>query len=394
MLPFDASKEVEQMFPKMRQWRRQIHMNPELGFEEVKTSKMVAEHLESLGIEVQTGVAKTGVVGLLRGDKADDSSKVLLIRADMDALPIEEENEVEYKSKNKGVMHACGHDSHVATLMALAELLAGKKSELAGTVKFVFQPAEEGPGGAKPMIEAGVLENPKVDAALALHVWNEFPLGVVGVRSGPILASADTFKFKIIGKGGHGAVPHHSIDSIVIASQAILAMQTIVSRRIDPQMPAVVSVGTIKGGFRSNVIAPDVECTGTFRTFDEEMRGQISDMIEQTLKATVSMHGADYEYKRIPNYPPTVNDEQMSSLVRKAALNVLDEDKVINPNPSMGAEDMSYFLQKVPGCFFLVGSAPSDGAFPHHHPRFDIAEEAMAVGLAVMLESVKLFFES
>jgi amidohydrolase len=384
-LAFD--KDVKALADQMIQDRRDFHMHPELGFEEHRTAGRIVEALRAIGIdEIQTGIAKTGVVALIRGRS---SGKTVLLRADIDALPVTERNDVPYRSVHDGKMHACGHDAHAAMLLAAAKILYARRAEFDGIVKLVFQPAEEGPGGALPMIEQGVMENPHVDAALGLHVWNLMEVGKIGVRSGPVMANTDEFTVTIRGRGGHGAMPHLSVDAITVAGQVISALQNVVSRQVSPLESAVVTIGTIHGGERHNIIAHEVTMTGTVRTFDAELGEAVPGMIERLIRGVTNAMGADYqlEYHRV--YPATVNDPKISDLVRDAAAKVVGWDNVIEAEASMGGEDMAYFLQKAPGCYFFVGSAnPAKGlVHPHHHPAFDIDEDAMPIGVQVMVQA-------
>lgn len=368
---------------EMIEIRRDFHQYPELGFKEERTAKLVANYLRNLGLEVKTDIAKTGVVGLLRGQR---EGKTLLLRSDMDALPIQEKNEVEYKSKNEGVMHACGHDGHMAILLITAKILSDFQKEIKGNIKFIFQPAEEGPGGAKLMIEQGVMSNPQVDAAIGLHLWNYLPIGKVGIRSGPLMASMDSFTIKIKGKSGHGAIPHDAIDAIVMSSHVISALQTIVSREVSPLKSAVVSIGTIKGGYGFNIIADEVDMEGTARALDIELQKTLPERMERILKGVTSSMRGEYELNYQFLYPITVNDEGMAQLVQKVCTSIIGSEKVVIAEQTMGGEDMAFFLQKVPGCFFFLGSANREKGFdsPHHHPHFDFDEDAMPIGVEIL----------
>ncbi|MGI8642583.1 MAG: M20 metallopeptidase family protein [Thermomicrobiales bacterium] len=347
----DLRDDVDEILPGVIADRRFLHEHPELGFQEVETSKFVAERLQAIGVEdLRTGIAKTGVTGLIRGKKSGD--KVLLIRADMDALPIHEENDVEYRSQNDGVMHACGHDAHTAMLLAVTRLLMDRRDEFGGTVKVLFQPAEEGPGGAKPMIEAGVLENPKVDAALGMHMAQAQPLGIIGLRNGPAMAASDRFEFTIKGVGGHGARPQATVDPIVIGSQIVVAIQMLVSRETDPTVPAVVSFGAFQAGNAFNVIPDTATLRGTVRTFHQEERERFAERIEAVVRGVAGAMRAEVEFAYHFGYPPTVNDADMNEIVRAAAREVVGPEMVVEEDLHMGAEDMRYFLEAVPGSFF------------------------------------------
>lgn len=385
----DSVKELKEETIKIR---KDIHKNPELGFEEFRTSKLVSDYLENLGYEVKT-VAKTGVVALLR---AGDQSKTVAIRADIDCLPLQELNDVEYVSQVKGKMHACGHDGHTAIALTVAKILKQRQAELKGNVKFLFQPAEESPGGALPMIEEGVLENPKVNAIFALHLWNSSELGNVVVKKGPLMASADEFKITIKGKGGHAALPHQTIDSIVVASQVINALQAIISRNVNPLESAVLTIGKIEGGSNFNIIAEKTTMLGTIRTFNSELRHHLEHRVEEVVKSVTSAFGATYEYDFDKLYPPTINDEKMTELVKKAAEKVVGIENINETEMNMGAEDMSYFLQKVSGCYFLLGSANKAKGLdkPHHSPYFNFDEDALSIGTQIIVDSVFNYFET
>ncbi|AZR71983.1 hypothetical protein BBF96_00325 [Anoxybacter fermentans] len=360
--------------------RRDFHQNPELGFEEIETSRKVAAYLEKLGIEIKTGVGRTGVVGILQGDSP---GPVIAFRADMDALPVTEKTGVEYASKIPGKMHACGHDGHTAILLATARVLSQLKSELKGTVKFIFQPAEEGPGGALPMIEDGVLTDPDVDAIFGLHLWPGFKVGEIGVGYGAIMAAPDQFTLKIRGRGGHGSAPHEAVDAITVAAQVINGLQHIISRQIAPTQPVVVTIGTIKGGYRHNIIADEVEMTGTVRTLSPAVRDEVPERMEEIIKGITSGFGADYELEYTKLYPPVINDQKMVDLVKEVANKVLGPDGVkIIKEPSMGGEDFSFYLEKVSGAFFRLGcSSGPETSYPLHHPKFNIDEKALLYGV-------------
>lgn len=381
--------EVLQLKDEVIQLRRTFHMYPEIEFDLYRTSQIVADYLESLGLEVKRNVAKTGVVGLLKGAKP---GKTIMLRADMDALPLQELNEVPYKSKIDGAMHACGHDGHTAMLLVAAKVLASRKDRLCGNVKFVFQPSEERfpPGGALPMIEEGVLENPKVDMAFGIHLWNALPVGTVGVRAGALLAAADEFRIVLKGKGGHGAYPHVCKDPIVVASELVLALQTLVSRSVDPLESAVVTVGRVQAGTTFNIIPETATLEGTVRTLNEQVRQTIKRRMEQLLHGICSAHGVDFELDYKDGTAVLVNDPELTELVRKVAEEVVGKEKVIEVPPSMGGEDMSFFLQKVPGVFYLVGTAnPEKGLDkPHHSPYYDIDEDALIVGVQMHVSLV------
>lgn len=371
-------------------WRRHIHQRPELGFQEQLTAEFIAEKLEEWGIPHETGIAKTGIVATIEGNRP---GKVLAIRADMDALPIQEENQVPYRSQHDGKMHACGHDGHVTIALGTAYYLS-QHPDFAGTVKIIFQPAEEGPGGAKPMIDAGVLSNPDVDAIVGLHLWNQLPVGTVGVRTGALMAAVEIFELTIQGKGGHGAIPQQTIDSIVVASQVVNALQTIVARNIDPIESAVVTVGEFHAGTAHNVIADSAQLMGTVRYFNPNYAGYFEKRLEQVIAGICQSHGATYELKYHSLYPPVINDGVIADLVRSVAETVIESPIGVVPNcQTMGGEDMSFFVQTVPGCYFFLGSAnPKKGLdFPHHHPRFDFDEIALGMGVEIFVRCVEQF---
>lgn len=384
-------EQLQQAFPTTVERRRDFHRHPELGFQETRTAKRVAELLTSFDLDViKTGVARTGVVGLLKGKHP---GKTVLLRADMDGLPVQETSKLEYASVNPGVMHACGHDAHIAMLLAVAETLSKNRDAIHGQIKFMFQPAEEGPGGAQPMIDAGLLKDPPVDAALAFHVWNNLPVGQIGVRSGPCFASTDQIEITVVGRSGHGAMPHLSVDAIVIAAQVITGLQAIISRQVSPIDSAVITIGTIEGGDRHNIIPERVHMTGTVRTFRKELRETMPARIEHVVKGITEAMGGTYEYVYEHGYPVTVNDETICETVRRAAGRVVGPENVIRQDPTMGAEDMSYVLEQVPGCYFMVGSANATQGLsnPHHHHHFDIDEQALAWGARVMAEAALEF---
>jgi amidohydrolase len=384
----DFLSEALALFEYTQSLRRDFHAHPELGFHEDRTAGIIAKELTALGLEVRTGVGGTGVVALLEGA---NPGPVVLVRADMDALPISEETGAPYASQNPGVMHACGHDGHTAILLTVAKLLNSHRSQLSGTVKYMFQPAEEGMGGAERMIEDDVLENPKVDVALALHVWNEKPVGWIGIASGPVMAGAEIFKIKVQGKGGHGAVPHLSVDPILASAQIVTALQGIVARNVAPLQTAVVSVCTIHGGETFNVIPPAVEMTGTIRTFEPAVRTLVQERFEKTVHSISEGMGclADIEMQLLT--PATINNPETAMCVQAAARCLFSEADINTTNYiTMGSEDFAFILEKVPGCFFFIGSAnPEKGLDAgHHHPKFDIDEAALPRGAALMVATI------
>jgi len=396
--PLPNSVNLSQIRPDIRNlqselvnWRRQLHQHPELGFQEHHTAEFIARKLQAWGIEHQTGIAKTGIVATIDGK---GSGPVLAIRADMDALPIQEENEVSYRSRRDGIMHACGHDGHTAIALGTACYLSQHRQDFQGTVKIIFQPAEEGPGGAKPMIEAGVLKNPDVEAIIGLHLWNTLPLGTLGVRSGALMAAVECFRCQIIGRGGHGAMPHQTIDSVLVSSQIVNALQAIVARNINPLDSAVVTVGELHAGTALNVIADTARMSGTVRYFNPELENAIGQRVEQIIAGVCQSYGATYDLEYWQLYPATVNDVAMAELVRSVASTVVETPLGIVPEcQTMGGEDMSFFLQEVPGCYFFVGSANAEKGldYPHHHPRFDFDETALGMGVEMFIRCVEKF---
>ena len=389
-----AAKTVE---PKVIECRRDIHQHPELGNREFRTSKLIADKLKSLGIEVKTPIAHTGVVGILKGGKP---GRVVALRADMDALPVVEQVDLPFKStartnyngQDVGVMHACGHDAHVAILLGVAEVLAGVREEVPGTVVFLFQPAEEGApegeeGGAALMVKEGALDSPKVDAVFGLHVTSRYPVGEIAYRAGAELAAVDSFKIVVHGKQTHGAYPWLGIDPIVVASQIVLGLQTIPSRQVDASLaPSIVTVGAIHGGVRNNIIPESVEMIGTIRSLDEKMRSDIHARIKRTAEDIAAAGGAKADVKIDPGYPVTYNDPALTETM-VPTLRKLTSD-VITVNPTLGAEDFSFYQQKVPGLFFWVGTRPknqtAEEAASNHSPLFFVAESGLGLGVRAL----------
>jgi amidohydrolase len=362
--------------------RRDLHQHPELGFEETRTSTLAAERLKSLGYEVKSGVGKTGVVAILPGGPSD-RPRCVLLRADMDALPVEEANDVPYRSKHAGKMHACGHDGHVAIGLEVARRLAAQ--QLGGTVKFAFQPAEEVSHGAQAMIAAGVLDAPKVDAAFGIHLWNDLPVGTVGVMAGPIMASVDEFEIAILGRGGHAAAPHQTVDPVLTAAHVVTALQSLVARRRNPLEEGVVSVTQVNAGHAFNVIPGRADLRGTVRTFGGKFWDDAPSLVEETAQGIAAAFGARAEVRYHRLSAPLVNDERMAGLMAEIAGQVVGPQHVKAGVRTMGGEDMSYFLQQVPGCFAFVGSGPKNGkAAPHHSAGFDIDEESLVIGAEVL----------
>lgn len=389
MSDIKISDAVRAVQPWVIATRRDLHRHPELGFEEVRTSGIVAQRLTALGLQPRTGIAGTGVTAVIEGGAGDGPT--VLLRADMDALPVHEENDVDYRSTVDGKMHACGHDGHTAMLLGVAEILQAERAALRGRVKVLFQPAEETPGGAQPMIEQGALEDPKVDFAFGLHLWSPLPTGVISVAAGPIMASSDVIDIEVTGRGGHAAMPAICIDPVTAAAQMITGLQTIVSRNVAPLDPAVVSITELHAGHTFNVIPDTARLRGTARTFSEPVRAVIESRLGTMVPKLAEAFGATATLRYGRGYPVTINDGAMAALVRAAAAEVVGDEGVVPTEPVLGAEDFAYFLQAVPGCFFMVGirnDAKHAGA-AHHNPRFDIDEDAMAIGMETMLRAAR-----
>ncbi len=361
--------------------RRYFHQHPELGYQEERTATYIAERLQHLGYAVTTGVGRTGVVGMLEGT---GSGRSILIRADMDGLPIGEETGLPFASTTPGVMHACGHDGHMAVGLAVAARLARLSPR--GTVKLAFQPAEEGGAGAAAMIRDGVLENPRVDAAIGIHLWSDLPTGTVAITPGPVFASVDTFTIEITGRGGHAAAPHQTVDPIVVAAEIVTALQTIVSRRRDPAQPAVVSVTRLRAGTTHNVIPESAELGGTVRTYSAEFRDRVPHLVEDLTTGIAAAAGASaaVHYERL--YPTTVNHPDVASRMTEAAATFLSRHQIRSDYRTMAAEDMAFFLERVPGCYAFVGCGNADKGTdrPHHSPRFDLDEAALPVAVELL----------
>jgi amidohydrolase len=363
-------------------FRRDLHAHPELGFHETRTASIVAQRLRSLGYDVHEGIATTGVVGVIRGDAP---GRTIMLRADMDALPMQEERDHAYRSQNDGTMHACGHDGHVAMLLGAATLIAEHRSEIAGTVVLVFQPAEEGLGGAKVMVEEGLIERFGIERAYGLHLASKYPTGVLAFREGPLYASSDSIEIEIAGVGGHGSAPHDAIDPIYTAAEFITSVQQVVSRKVDPLQPAVVTIGAIHGGTTYNVIPRTCKMLGTVRAFDDAVRRALPDQIEQVLRGCCAASGATYEYNYLWRYPVTVNDSAQNAYARALAEATIGAEHVADASALMGAEDFSFFAQRVPAAFYQLGcNGGPDTAHPHHSGLFDIDERALATGVAMM----------
>jgi amidohydrolase len=362
---------------------RDFHAHPELGFEEVRTAGIVAQRLKALGYEVRTGIGQTGVVGILRTKRP---GKTILLRADMDCLPIVEASGVEYASTSPGKMHACGHDGHTAILLGAAQMIVERRDLLCGTIVLCFQPAEEGKGGARAMIEDGVLDDPHVERVYGLHLSSLYRTGQVLVRPGPVMASSDSIEVTIHGRGGHGAAPHQTVDPVLTSAYFISQLQSVVSRNVDPIEPAVVTIGAIHGGTIHNVIPDDVTLLGTVRAFSESEREQMPPRIERVLSGCCAAEGASYDYRYIQRYPVTVNDAEQAAYVRELALRTVGPQQTAEVVPTLGAEDFSFMLQRRPGCFFFVGSQSDERtAVAHHNARFALDEACLATGVQMML---------
>ncbi|MBI5946404.1 MAG: amidohydrolase [Chloroflexi bacterium] len=389
----DFLNEAKSLFTYTQSMRRDFHTHPELGFKEIRTGGIVAKELEALGLEVTKGVGKTGVVGLLEGAKPGPT---LLIRFDMDALPMSEDTGAEYASQTPGVMHACGHDGHTAIGLTVAKMLHAHREDLAGTVKFCFQPSEEGfngeeVGGAEMMMRDGVLDGPKVDKTLSMHLWNEKPLGWVNVAKGPVMAGAEQFTVKLTGKGGHGAAPHTTFDPIVTAAQIVTALQNIAARNVAPLHAAVVSVTSLHSGTAFNIIPQEAELTGTIRTFDLSVRKMVLERFEQIVRgiAETMQCKADILIQRVT--PAVINNDSVAAKVQATARRLFPDTELDTSNYlTMGAEDMAFMQEKVEGCYFFIGSSNSEKHldYSHHHPKFDFDEEALVRGSALMASAV------
>lgn len=374
-------EKAHQMQSQLIEWRRFFHKYPETALKEFQTARQVKEILDRLGIETKMMVKGTGVWGILRGGRP---GKTFALRADIDALPLQEETDVPYKSQNPGVMHACGHDAHIAMLLGAATLLAQLKETIPGNIVFLFQPAEETGEGAKPMVEEGALEG--VDAIFAIHVYSSLPGGILGYKAGPLLAAGDFFDVKINGKGGHGGLPHLAIDPLVIAAQAITALQTIVSREVDPLESAVVSICKMEAGKGAYNVIPDaVTFGGTIRSHQPEMREYLPQRIKEILEGVVLGMRGTYEFTLLSRFPAVINDEKMTSLVTEVASELLGKEKVTQIKPLMGSEDFSYYLQEIPGTFVFLGVGNKEKGiiYPQHHPKFELDEEIMPLGTAL-----------
>ncbi|MCG2787609.1 MAG: amidohydrolase [Anaerolineae bacterium] len=383
----DLYSQAQALFPYTQALRRDFHIHPELGFQEVRTSGIIAKELRELGLEVSTGIAKTGVIGLIEGAQP---GPVVMLRFDIDALPITEDTGAEYASQTPGLMHACGHDGHAAIGLTVARLLHAQRENFAGTLKLVFQPAEEGMGGAETMVREGAMEGPAPVRTLGLHIWNGKPLGWVGIAAGPVMAGASSFKITLNGKGGHGAIPHLSIDPVLAAAQIVTALQSIVSRNVDAQKAAVVTVASIHGGDAFNVIPPQVEMSGTIRFFDTEVGALVHRRFEEIIHSIAAAMQCQAKIEISEITPPVINDAATTESVLRAAKTVFPaETPDTSPYVTMGSEDFAFFQQKAPGTYFFVGSNNEARGlnFGHHHPKFDFDEEVLVRGSALMAAS-------
>jgi amidohydrolase len=368
----------------MVEWRRALHRHPELGFEEHRTAAFIAERLRSLGLEVRTEIARTGVVGVLRAPEA--AGPAVLLRSDMDALPVQEIEGREYGSRVPGKMHACGHDGHMAMLLGAATVLCEHRDELRRDVVFCFQPAEEGQGGAREMLDAGILQDTGTGSAYAVHLWSPFPAGTIHMRSGPTMAAQDEFAARVIGRGGHGALPHRAVDPVVAAAHAITALQTVVARTVDPVAAAVVTVGSVHGGSAPNVIPDEVSLRGTLRSFSEEVRETLRERVGELFDGTARAHGCVPDLHFEPGFPAVVNDLPATARAREIAIEVVGEENVAEHPPMAASEDFAYFLREVPGTFIFLGAGNEERGItaPHHSAEFDIDESALPRGAELL----------
>ncbi|GGG13089.1 M20 family metallopeptidase [Paenibacillus abyssi] len=378
-----AAEALQSLFPDMVGWRRYLHQYPELSFHEKKTSRYIAEQLAELGCEVKSGVGGYGIVATIKGG---EPGPTVALRADIDALPIHDEKTTEYASKVPGVMHACGHDAHTATLLGVAKYYNEQRASLKGNRRLIFQPAEEvSPGGALPMIKEGVLDG--VDAIYGVHLWTPVPYGKVASRPGAFMAAADEFSIEVIGKGGHGGLPHQTVDAIIVGSALVQALQTIVSRNVNPLEPAVVSIGSFHAGNTANVIAERVELQGTVRTFNTETRDFIRQRIMDMVQQTCSLFGAEGRLNYREGYPPVLNHKQEAERFFRIGREIVGEQQTLYSELIMAGEDFSYYLHEKPGCFMFVGAGKESlhAIYPHHHPKFDLDERAMVVSGSLLI---------
>jgi amidohydrolase len=380
--------QAEDLFPYTRDLRRDFHRHPELGFQEHRTAEIIVRELSNLeDMVIQAGVAGTGVVGTLEGGKP---GRVILLRFDMDALPVTENTGVDYSSENEGLMHACGHDGHLAIGLTTARLLHEEREKLPGTIKFVFQPAEEGLGGALAMIKEGILSDPVPEVALALHLWNEKPLGWLGITDGPMMSASETFQVRIIGKGGHGGIPHKAIDPIVAAAGIINALQSVVSREIPPLDSGVITVSSIHGGEAHNVIPEQVTLSGTIRSFTEETRDLLLKRFHEVVEQTAAAYLCRAKVTIDDISPAVNNDPKIAAVLRRTASELFPQAVIDQGYRTMASEDMAFMMQDIPGCYCLIGSANSEKGLDakHHQPEFNFDEQALTQGAALLVSAV------
>jgi amidohydrolase len=374
---------LQSLYPRMLRWRRHLHQYPELSFHERVTASWIAAQLKEMGCEVRTGVGGHGLIATIKGEKP---GPIVALRADIDALPIQDEKTCAYASKVPNVMHACGHDGHTATLLAVAAYYMDNLAELAGERRLLFQPAEEvTPGGALPMIKDGALDG--VDAIYGVHLWTPLQTGLVSSKAGPLMAAADEFVLEITGKGGHGGLPHQAVDSILVGTQLVQSVQSIVSRSVNPLHPAVVTIGSFQAGTTNNIIAERCRMKGTVRSFDEQTRMMIHRRLEALIEHTCAMHGAEYDYQMRIGYPPVVNTDREADRFFEVAEQSFGAEAVLQSEALTIAEDFSYYLEKVPGCFMLVGAGNEEcgAVYSHHHPKFDFDERAMVQAARLLI---------
>ncbi|HEY88722.1 MAG TPA: amidohydrolase [Thermoflexia bacterium] len=382
-------EQAQELYEQLVVWRRDFHRHPELGLQEKRTARIVAARLRELGYQVQTGIARTGVVGVLE----NGAGPVIMARVDMDALPIQELTEAPYASASPGVMHACGHDAHLAIGLGVATLMVQHQDAWSGTFKLVFQPGEEGMNGAAIMVREGVLENPRPERVLVLHVWNDQPVGTVSATPGPVMSSAETWEAQILGKGGHAAMPEQTVDPVVTGALIVNALQTIVSRNVGPLETAVVTVGKLESGDTFNVIPERAVLKGTVRTYEPEVREIVIRRLQEIIEGMAAMMGATAEFKMHALTPAVCNDEAVTAEVQAAIQELLGADGLKIGVRTMGSEDASFYLREIPGCYFFVGSMPVDGKpIPHHNPYFDIDEQVLPIGVGVMVTALQRLF--
>ncbi|MBR9980506.1 MAG: amidohydrolase [Desulfatitalea sp.] len=380
----NLKKAIQRREREIIQIRRELHRIPEPAYTEDKTSRFVAERLQRLGIDCRTGIARYGVVGIHR---FAHPGKTVMLRCELDALPVVEQTGLPFASTHPHAMHACGHDGHMAMVLGAAMVLQDLDPPLCGAVKYLFQPAEEGPGGAAPMIAEGVLKDPHVDTVLGLHLWPGLPEGSVGIRPGPVMAAMDRFDLQIKGKGGHGAMPHLCVDALEVGTQVINALQRIVSRQMNPLKPSVVTIGQFQAGTAFNIIAGEAHLSGTTRTFDTEVWHSWPERIERIARGVCTSMGAQYQLDYQPGYPVTINDATIAQRARYWAGSTVGEESVVTPEPTMGGEDFAFYLERVPGCFLFLGCGRPD-ASPLHSPTFDFSEEILLTGVEIYCHAI------